>query len=111
MAEIEPVLAGCVDLEARLRDAAKALHAGNGQEFLSPRFTFNVDGQRGGRDAAVAWLGEAHAADVTVRVVSVKRNLLFVDWAWPTLGAGVAVLSWDQDGLLSDILVQRRVKD
>lgn len=99
-----------VDLEARLRDAAAALHARRGHEFLSPRFTFNVDGQRGDRDAAVAWLNEAHAADLTVRVVSVKRNLLFVDWAWPTLGAGVAVLSWDQDGLLSDLLVQRRVK-
>ncbi len=100
-----------MDLEARLRDAAKALHAGCGSEFLSPRFTFNVDGQRGDRAAAVTWLAEAHAADVTVRMVSVKRNLLFVDWAWPTLGAGVAVLSWDQDGLLSDLLVQRRVKD
>lgn len=99
-----------MDLEDRLKGAATALHAGQAGDYLSQRFTFNVDGRRGDRDAALAWLAAAKVADVKVRVVGVKRNLLFLDWTWATVGAGVAVLSWDQDGLLADAMVQVRTK-
>lgn len=99
-----------MDLEERVREVAASVVAGEPEPFIGPRLTFNVDGKRGDRDAALAWLGRTPNQKLQVRVVSVKRNLTFVDWLWPGVGAGVAVVSWDQDGLVTDVMAQVRVK-
>lgn len=97
-----------MDLEARLTEAVTAVHAGRGADVLSERFTYDVDGQRGGRDEALAWLEGQGLDGSKVRVVSVKRNLLFVDWAWPKVGAGMAIVAFDQDGKAASVTARRR---
>lgn len=97
-----------VDLEARLGECVTAVHEGRAAEVLSERFTFDADGRRGERGEAVAWL-QGHGVDGgKVRVVSVKRNLLFLDWTWPKVGAGMAIVAFDQDGRVASVTARRR---
>ena len=97
-----------MDLEARLAEAVDLLTKGRADEVLSERFTFDAGGKRGGRDEALAWLGKLKPADSTLRVVSVKRNLMFLDWQVPSVGAGLAIVAWDQDGRVASVTAQRR---
>ena len=97
-----------MDLEQRLAEAVDLLTKGRAAEVLSERFTFDVGGKRGGRDDALAWLAKLRPADSTLRVVSVKRNLLFLDWQVPAVGAGLAIVAWDQDGRVASVSAQRR---
>lgn len=102
------VVARRVDLEAQLGQAVTAVHDGRAGEALSERFTFDVDGTRGERDGAIAWLAGRSVDGATVRVVSVKRNLLFLDWSWPKVGAGMAIVAFDQDGKVASVTARRR---
>lgn len=97
-----------MDLEARLTEVVQAVHEGRAADVLSDRFAYDVDDQRGDRDRALAWLEGQNLDGSKVRVVSVKRNLLFVDWAWPKVGAGMAILAFDQDGRVASVTARRR---
>lgn len=99
-----------MDLQQRVQDLRTALATGQGEAFLAERLRVDLDGVGHDRVAVTAWLAGAPKAAVAATVVGVKRNMTFVDWVWPGVGAGVAVLSWDQDGLLIHALVQRRAR-
>lgn len=97
-----------MDLEQRLAEAVDLLTKDRAPEVLSERFTFDVGGAKGGRDEALAWLAKLKPADSTLRVVSVKRNLMFLDWKVPAVGAGMAIVAWDQDGRVASVSARRR---
>lgn len=97
-----------MDLEERLAEAVRAATQGKAADVLAERFTYDAGGRRGGRDEALAWFAGRKPDEVTLRVVSVKRNLLFLDWQWAGVGAGVAIVAWDQDGRVASLNVQRR---
>jgi hypothetical protein len=97
-----------MDLEARLAEVVTAVHEGRAADVLAERFTFDVDGRRGTRDEALAWVGAQSLDGSKVRVVSVKRNLLFLDWGWPKVGAGMAIIAFDQDGRVASVTARRR---
>lgn len=99
-----------MDLAARLQELAGAIASGEAEALLGERLRFDAEGHAGDRDAALAWLATAPRATVTATLVSIKRNLTFVDWLWPGVGDGVAVLSWDQDGRVVHAMVQKRSK-
>ncbi len=97
-----------MDLEQRLAEAVDLLTKERAAEVLSERFTFDVGGRKGGREEALAWLAKLKPAESTLRVISVKRNLMFLDWQVPAVGAGMAIVAWDQDGRVASVSAQRR---
>lgn len=97
-----------VDLEARLRELADAVARGEAAALLADRLRVEVDGRAFSRDQAVAWLAAAPRARPVLGPVATKRNLTFCDGDWPGVGAGVAVLSWDQDGRLAHASLRLR---
>lgn len=99
-----------MDLPQRVMDLVAALTRGEGTSFMAERLQVDVEGARHDVDAAKTWLVTASKGEVAATVVGVKRNLTFVDWVWPGVGAGVAVLSWDQDGNVVHAMVQLRAK-
>ena len=102
------VMAGEITTKASVDYARVARDTIRAIGYNDPQLRFDADGTRGDREAAVAWLRTAPKSTVLQTVVGVKRNLTFVDWVWPGAGDGVAVLSWDQDGHVAHIMVQRR---
>jgi hypothetical protein len=97
-----------VDLEARVHAFADALASGTAASFLSPRLRVEVAMLTFTRDDVVSFLAVAPRLRPVVRTVAVKRNVTFCDGEIPGVGGGVAVLSWDQDGLLTHATVQPR---
>ena len=87
---------------------ADALGAGQAAEFLAERLRVEVAGLALGRDDVLAFLAVAPPVRPVLRSVAVKRNVTFCDGEVPGLGAGVAVLSWDQDGRVTHATIQRR---
>jgi hypothetical protein len=105
---VRRALAGPLDLEARVHELAAALSAGTAGRFLAPRLRVEVAGLVFDRDEAQAFLDVAPRVEVVVRTVAVKRNVTFCDGEVPGLGGGIAVLSWDQDGLVTHASIQGR---
>ena len=97
-----------MDLVARTNDLADALAVGQGEDFLAARFEADVLGRRFTREQVVGFLQVAPRIRPVIGVATARRNLVFCDGEVPGLGAGMAVLSWDQDGLLTSVTVQRR---
>lgn len=98
-----------MDLEARVHALVDALAAGNAADFLSPRLRVEVAGLAFTRDDVLSLLAVAPKVRPVVRTVAVKRNVTFCDGEVPGVGAGIAVLSWDQDGLLTHATVEPRM--
>ena len=97
-----------VDLEARVHELADALAHGTAEPLLSPRLRVEVAGLVLDRDETLAFLAVAPQVRPVVRTVAVKRNVTFCDGEVPGAGAGVVVLSWDQDGRVAHATIQRR---
>lgn len=104
------VLAPLMDLEARVHAFADALASGTAPAFLSPRLRVEAAGLAFTRDDVVSLLAVAPRVRPVLRTVAVKRNVTFCDGEVPGVGAGVAVLSWDQDGLLTHASIEPRAK-
>lgn len=91
-----------------MHELADALGKGDAARLLSPRLRVDVGPVALGRDDVIAFLQQAPRIRPIVRTVAVKRNVTFCDGEVPGVGAGVAVLSWDQDGLLTGVTVEPR---
>lgn len=89
---------------------ADALAAGTAASFLSPRLRVEVAALTFTREDVVSLLAIAPRVRPVLRTVAVKRNVTFCDGEVPGVGAGVAVLSWDQDGLLTHLTVEPRAR-
>jgi hypothetical protein len=95
-----------VDLEARVHGLADALACGEAAPFLSARLRVEVAGLSFTRDDVVAFLQVAPRVRPMLRTVAVKGNVTSCEGVVPGIGVGVAVLSWDADGLLAHATVQ-----
>lgn len=99
-----------VDLEARVHEFADALASGTAASFLSPRLRVEFAALAFNRDEVLSFLAIAPRVRPLLRTVAVKRNVTFCDGEVPGVGSGIAVLSWDQDGLLTHVTVQPKPK-
>ena len=91
-----------------MHELADALARGAAEPLLSPRLRVEVAGLVLDRDETLAFLAVAPQVRPVVRTVAVKRNVTFCDGEVPGAGAGVVVLSWDQDGRVAHATIQRR---
>lgn len=91
-----------------MRRLVEALSKGQAEAFLAQRLDIDIDGRLVLRDEAIAWLRMASRSKPSLDKVTVKRNLTFCDGEWPGAGAGVAILCWDQHGLVTSVTVKLR---
>ncbi len=91
-----------------MHDLVDALATGTAAAFLSLRLRVELGPLSFNRDEVLEFLAIAPRVRPLVRTVAVKRNVTFCDGEIPGIGGGIAVLSWDQDGLLMHATVQPR---
>lgn len=91
-----------------MHDLVDALATGTAASMLSRRLRVELAGLAFSRDDVLAFLAVAPRVRPLIRSVAVKRNVTFCEGEVPGVGGGIAVLSWDQDGLLTHATVQPR---
>ena len=93
-----------------MHEFADALASGTAAPFLSPRLRVEFASLAFTRDEVLSFLAVAPRVRPLVRTVAVKRNVTFCDGEVPGVGGGIAVLSWDQDGLLTHATLEPRAR-